>query len=170
MPEGQPVGSNVVITATKTRPSDTTAYAAGDVVSESTSAGAAWTFANAAKIKGGSGAIIRATFLDDDTAHTEALILLLFSVVPTGNLDDNGANTEPLSGTEDNFIGALEFDALVDQGTGFSYATAVPGNSNLPLPFKCEIGDADIYGVLTTSAFTPTSAEVFRINLQIVQD
>ena len=39
MPGGQPVGSNVLISVTKTRPSDTTAYGAGDVISESTGSG-----------------------------------------------------------------------------------------------------------------------------------
>jgi hypothetical protein len=170
MPGGLPVGSNVALTVTKTRPGNTTAYAAGDVISESTSTGTAWVFSNAAKVKGGSGTIIRAALLDDDTAHTWSGVLLLFRVTPTGNLDDNGANTEPLSGTDDDFIGALAFDTLVDQGTGYSYATATPGNSKLPLPFVCANGDATIYGVLTTDAFTPTSAEVFRIILQIVQD
>ena len=170
MPGGQPVGSNVLISVTKTRPSDTTAYGAGDVISESTGSGTAWTFSNAAKVKGGSGTIVRAVILDDDTGRTQTGVLLLFNITPTGNLNDNAANTEPLSGTDDNFIGAMEFDALIDQGTGYSYATAVPGNSNLPMPFKCVQGDASIYGVLSTTAFTPSSDEVFRIALQVVQD
>jgi len=167
-----PVRTTVILNVTKTRPADTNNYGAGDVVSESTSTGTAWTFANAAARKGGSGTIVRAVVTDDDTGHTQAFRLLLFNITPTGNLDDNAANTEPLSGTDDNFIGAIEFDALVDLGTGYSYATAVPGNSNLPLPFKCANGDADIYGVLVLNAAMTdeSSAEVFRVILQVVQD
>ena len=71
MPGGQPVGSNVLISVTKTRPSNTTAYGAGDVISEDAASGTAWTFSNAAKVKGGSGTIVRAVILDDDTGRTQ---------------------------------------------------------------------------------------------------
>lgn len=163
--------STQTITVTKTRPANTTAYTAEDVVSENASSGTAWTFANAARTTGGSGTIVRAVLLDDDTARTQSMILFLYNVTPTCNLNDNVANDGPVSADADNFIGAIEFDALVDQGTGFSYATQVPGNGNLPLPFQCASGDNDIYGVLVDdTGFTPSSGEIFRITLQVVQD
>ena len=165
------IGQQVVVSVTKTRPADTTAYAAGDVISESTSAGSVWTFADVVHTDGGGGRIVRAAFLDDDTGHTNQVALLLFSVTVTGALNDNGANTSPLLADSDNFIGSIDFDASKDYGTGFSFAVATEGNSKLPLPFRCEGGDKDIYGVLVAvDALTPSSGEIFRINLQIDQD
>lgn len=165
------IGQQVVVTVTKTRPADTDAYSAGDVISESTSAGTTWTFDAVVHSNGGSGRIVRAAFLDDDTAHTNQVALLLFSVTPTSALDDNGANTGPILADSDNFIGSIDFDASKDYGTGFSFAVATEGNSKLPLSFRCEEGDDAIYGILVAvDALTPTSGEVFRINLDIDQD
>jgi hypothetical protein len=161
---------DTLATVTKTRPADTTAYSAGDVISESTSAGTHWKFTSVVFRNGASGKITRAVLTDDDTGDTFQCVLLLFAVAPTGNLDDNAANTEPLAGTEDDFIGAIEFAALKDLGTGFSYAVGVPGDSKLPMPFKCASGETAIYGVLVgLGTPTPSSGQIFRIILQIEQ-
>jgi hypothetical protein len=161
---------DTLVTVTKTRPSNTAAYAAGDVISESTSSGTHWKFDNTVFRNGSSGKITRAVFTDDDNGDTFQATLLLFAVAPTGNLNDNAANTEPLSGTEDDFIGAVELPALKDLGSGYSYAVGVPGDSKLPLSFKCASGDSAIYGVLVIlGSFTPTSGQVFRLTLQIEQ-
>jgi len=165
------IGQQIVVTVAKTRPSNTTAYSAGDVISENASSGTAWTFDAVVHTNGGSGRIVRAAFLDDDTAHTNQVALLLFSVTPTSALNDNGANTAPILADSDNFIGSIDFDASKDFGTGFSFAVATEGNSKLPMPFRCEEGDDAIYGILVAvDALTPTSGEVFRINLDIEQD
>jgi len=165
------IGQHVVVTVQKTRPADTTAYSAGDVVSESTSAGTTWTFPAVVHTNGGGGRITRAAVVDDDTGHSNQLSLLLFTVTPTSALDDNGANTGPLDADSDNFIGSIDFDAMKDFGTGQSFATASVGNSKLPLAFKCEEGDKAIYGILiAVDALTPTSAEKFRVILHIEQD
>jgi len=164
------IGADIVVTATKTRPADTTAYSAGDVISESTSAGTTWTFDAVVHSNGGGGKITRAVVLSDDTGNTNQMSLLLFSVTPTSALDDNGANTGPLAADADNFIGEIAFDAMKDLGTGFSYAVATTGNSKLDLPFRCEAGDDAIYGILVAiDALTPTSGQIFRVNLQVAQ-
>lgn len=159
------------IRVTKTRPADTTAYSIDDIISESTTAGTPWGFAAAAKRNGGTGYITKAILDDDDNARTWRGVLLLFSVTPTGTLNDNAINTEPVDADADNFIGMVQFDALIDySSSGHSIAMAVPGDPKIPLKFTCESGDDDIYGVLVTlDAFTPTSGEIFAIILEIEQ-
>lgn len=157
------------VRATKTRPADTTAYAAGDVISESATNGAGtdWDFDNVAHAEGGGGYITKAT-IDYPTAQTFGATLLLFSVPLTSELDDNAANTAPITADADNFIGAIAFDALVDWGTGRSYSVAVPGGGQgLPLKFACEASVKTIYGVLIArDAFTPASEDGIAIILE----
>mgnify|MGYP001564316146 CR=1 FL=1 len=157
------------VRVSKTRPADTTAYAAGDVISESATdgAGTGWTFTNVAYGEGGGGYITKAT-IDYTTAQTFGATLLLFSVTPTSELDDNAGNTSPITADVDNFIGAIAFDALVDHGTGRSYSVATPGSGQgLPLKFQCEAASRTIYGVLVTrDAFTPVSQDIVSIILE----
>lgn len=155
------------VRVSKTRPADTTAYAAGDVISESTTAGADWDFADVAYGHGEGGYITKAT-LDYTTAQTFGATLLLFGVALTSELDDNAGNTAPIVADVDNFIGAIAFDALVDHGTGRSYSVAVPGGGQgIPLKFKCEASSRTIYGVLVTrDVFTPASGDVVSIILE----
>ena len=163
------IGQKKLVTVTKTRPSNTTAYTAEDVVSESASAGTSWVFDAVVPQNGGSGTIVGAILQDDDTGHTQIMKLYLYNVVPTSVLNDNLAHTGPLAADADNFVGMVTFPALVDEG-GFSHARAQWGAASaIPLPFVTDADDA-IYGVLTTAGYTPTSAEVFRITLIVDTD
>ena len=85
-------------------------------------------------------------------------------------LQEVATGNNPLWWDADNFIGEIAFDAMKDLGTGFSYAVATTGNSKLDLPFRCEAGDDAIYGILVAiDALTPTSGQIFRVNLQVAQ-
>jgi hypothetical protein len=165
------VGQKVMVTATKTRPANTTAYGAEDVISENASSGTAWTFSNVVHTAGGSGTIVGAIALDDDTGRTQVLSLYLFNATPSSNLNDNGANTGVLAADAAAYLGRIEFDALTDNGA-FSESRAMPGLANeLPVPFVTASGSKDLYGILITEgAFTPSSGEIFRINLVVNQD
>lgn len=152
----------------KTRPANTTAYAAGDVISESATdtEGTDWDFSNIVH-KAGDGGWITKAWVQTATGYTAELTLLLFTIAPTSELDDNAANTGPILGDTEEFIGAIQFPALRDLGTGQSYAVATPNTTgSLPLRFNCAGGSKTIYGVLVTEgAFTPASAQVFTIEL-----
>ncbi len=160
------------ITVEKTRPADTTAYANEDVWSENTSTGTAWTFSRVTLFNAQTGFITKALIQCDDTNITPTFTMYLFNVTPTGNLNDNVANTNPVYATEsDNYIGRLDWGAMEDLG-GASEAEIVPGDTGMPKPFICAASDNTLYGVLVirTGAYTPTNGAKIRVTLTIAPD
>ena len=137
-------------------------YDAGDVMSESASAGTAWTFSAIAREDNGSGHIIKAIAFCQTTALTPSLTLFLFHTLPTCELNDNAANTAVLWADKDNFIGSIDFRAMEDLGTGISQAIAVADSgdtNNLPLAFDTAAAADDLFGVVVTrDAITGESA------------
>ncbi len=130
-------------------------YAANDVVSESAAAGTCWTFSGMARANGMGGTIRRAKIMFSKAAGMGLSLaarcrLKLYNAVPTCNLNDNVANTGVLHADKDKYIGYLDWPALsvVNDG-GSPEASLVPGQSNLPLDYKCAAGDTALYGVLT---------------------
>lgn len=162
------IGSKTRATATKTRPADTNAYAAKDAISESTSVGTVWTFTDMARVVGGSGYIVKASILTDQTTNTEGFRLHLFNAAPTA-INDNSPCTAPLYANASSYVGTLQFPACVTEGTGATaaYASSTPNtpSANLPMSFGTN-ADANLYGILETpTGFTPASAQQFKIIL-----
>ena len=125
-------------------------YAAEDVLSESASAGTAWTFSGMTKLKGGFGKITKAQAICETTGLAPRLVLYLFSATPTCNLNDNAANTALLHADLANYIGRIDFSAMEDLG-GDSEAIETEGTyGNLPLAFNCALDSTSLYGVLVT--------------------
>jgi len=136
-------------------------YGAADVLSESASAGTAWTFSAVVSENGGSGNIVKAVALFETTALTPGLTLFLFNVTPTSAVNDNVANTAVLHADEANYLGRVTFPAMADLGTGDSEAVVTPSlaTGNLPLAFTCAAADSAIYGlVVTRDAITGETA------------
>lgn len=96
-------------------------YSAEDVMSEDDDDGDGtdWDF-----VFGASGKIVQAVIASETNAITAAVDLYLFSVPPTCELDDNAANDAPVLADIPHYIGKIEFDAMVDVGSGPSYALA----------------------------------------------
>ena len=166
------IRATIEVSVEKTRPADTTAYTNEDVISESTSAGTAWTFTDAVPENGAGGKIVKAVVLCDETGQVPVLSMYLSNVTPTGALDDNGANTNPVYATEgDNYQGRLDWAALEDLG-GPSEAILTAADLKVPLPFVCAAGAKALYGVLVvrSAAHTPTSGEKYRVTLTIAPD
>lgn len=155
------------VTVTKTRPADTVTYAAGDAISESTSAGTVWTFpwARAA----GLGAILADALLIVSTAQTLKLDaeLWLFDTAPTTTLNDNVAWT-PTDAELKTLLTVLSFaNGGVKVGSGNTEIEL----SGLARSVACASGASSIYGVLrANNAYVPTSAEDITIRLRQVQD
>ena len=161
------VGLQVLTTASFTRPSDTTAYAAQDVVSNSTSAPSVLTFSAAAQTSGGTGLILSARHLKSSATTTGATYRLhLYRVAPTA-INDNSPFTL-LFANRANRIGFIDFNHQTG-GTGSDASNALTTFVNLP--FVCDAASANIFGILTvTSAYTPTSAEQHFIELHIARN
>lgn len=144
--------------ATFTRPNDTTAYAAGDVVANSTTAGSVLplTFLmGSRRIK-----LYGAKITKSAAAVTTAKFKLhLYKDSPTLANGDNGA----WSTTSSNWIGSIDVDMSVNTFTDSNTSSSVSTAS--PIIFTADV-DGLVYGILTaTAAYTPAAQETFSVSL-----
>jgi len=152
-----------IIAASFARPADTTAYAINDAVANSTSAPTILTFANAGRVIGGSGYIVKAELCTDQAACVAAFRLHLFttSVTPC---NDNAAYTA-LYANRASRVGYIDFPAVSQEGSGSTSAFALWLGQLL---YVCDASATSLYGLLETkTAFTPASAQNFNIKLGV---
>lgn len=169
-----PVGAvSKRVSTTLTRPANTTTYAAGDAVTNSTSAPTALTFALVGRTPTGygSGLIARAVIVDSTSETLKPdLELWLFNASPTPD-NDNAAFT-PTDAELANLIGVFQFPTtewLV--GTAGTGGNAVCASVQENVVFECGDDLQALYGLLVVrNAYVPVSGEVFTIILQIIQD
>ena len=151
-------GKGYTAQTTVTRPANTTAYAAGDVVGATA---AAIKFADIGATFGHI-VITDADLRIDVTALPSGMTtfrLHLYDATPASELADNAAWDLP-AGDRVNYLGYIDFDQMVDVGsTLFVQMTGVNK--------KVKMGsEPNLYGYLTTTAgFTPSSATVKSIRL-----
>lgn len=148
-----------------TRPADTTAYAAGDVVCNSTSAPVIMQFNVASKEAGALGIIQQAILIDSESVATKPdLELWLFDTTIT--MDNDNAAFTPTDAELLTLVGVIPFLTST-----FKVGTA-SGNSicqvdNLGIPFNTLVGDNTLYGVLVVrNAYVPVSGETFTVRLK----
>lgn len=154
------------VAVTFTRPADTTAYAAQDAVSDSTSAPTVRAFAAMAKANGGAGQIVKARMMTDQSSFAARLRLHIFHTAPTA-INDNAQQTL-LWGNRAIRVGQVDFPAAGTEGSGSTGASA--SVVALHLPFICDAGDTSLYGLLETlDAFTPASGQQFYLELTAEQ-
>ena len=164
------LGAASLVSATFTRPADTTTYAAGDVVS--TTGGAIMEFVGAAR--DGVGAIQSAILLDSANVSTHLdAELWLFSSAPAVTADN--AAIAFTDAELANLVGVVNFGlsswkvGLATSGVG---GNAVNCQTGIGLPFSKIIGSAptnSLYGVLVArNAYVPVSAEIFTVMLTVL--
>jgi hypothetical protein len=167
---GQVGGHIANPSASFTRPADTTAYASGDLVANSTTAGsvAPMEFTILRQEMGrraGNSAMIRRAFVrKSGTGVTNASFRLhLYGSSPTAANGDNAAWSTSQAAT---WLGAI--DVVVDR----AFSDGAAGVSA-----QVEIGrvlggtGSVIYGLLEArGAYTPGNAEVFTVELEVIQD
>lgn len=159
---GQVGGYMVTVSATLTRPADTTAYTAKDAIANSTSAPTALTFSKLARLPGGSGYIVKARLITNQSTNTARFRLHLFNTSPTA-INDNAAYTL-LWANRAARLGTIDFVACQTEGSGSDAANSQ--NDTVRLPFVCAAADRNIYGLLEAiDAFTPASGQIFYIAL-----
>ena len=159
---GEVGGSMALVAASFTRPADTTAYTAKDAVSNSTSAPTVLTFTNLARVNAGSGYIVKARLITNQSTCIARFRLHLFHTAPTA-INDNAAYTLLYTNAAIR-LGYIDFPACQTEGSGSDAANAQ--NDTVRLAFVCAAASRTIYGVLETiDAFTPASAQQFYIEL-----
>lgn len=170
---GEVGGKTVTPSGSVTRPADTTAYTAGDAVSDSTSAPTAASVSGCARVNGGSGVILRAILIDSANQSTAGdFEVYLFSEAHTAT-NDNAAWAPSDADIESYYIGKIDFGDTPDV---LNAASGASGNcaydsEQIAVPFKCGAGSTSLYWQLVArNAYTPVSAEKFTLRLSIAQD
>lgn len=147
------------ITATLTRPADTTAYAAGDAVTDSTSAPTDLEFIGSGGSGGGTLSITNAT-LSKSGPNLDVFHLYLFTAAVTAT-NDNAAFALT-DANNDTCIGVINFGTGTAAANNSFYNTGV-----IDVRVPLDSGSQTIYGLLrATAGFTPLSAETFKITLK----
>jgi hypothetical protein len=166
------VGLAKTVSQSVTRPADTTAYAAGDVID--LAAGAGLTFAAVARSANNTGYITDAILIDSANQATKASVeCWLFNAALAVYDNDNAAFT-PTDADLANLIGMLQFTtAFAGDATSGAGGNAVymADRTYLPLVYQCAGGVDDLYGVLVVrNAYTPVSAGIFTVILKTDQN
>lgn len=151
--------------ATLTRPADTTAYTAGDVIG---GASAIATFADIGA-SGGHVLITRASLLIDNgtvPSGMSTMRLHLFDSSPTA-IADNAAFDIP-SGDRTKYLGYIDIGTPVDMGSTCWIETS-GDSTTVPKQVKLASSSTSLYGLLETrGAYTPTSGSAYRVRLHSV--
>jgi len=170
---GEVGGRTRTITASVTRPSNTTQYTAGDAVTSSTSAPAVMTFSSAARVVAGSGTILGAMLIDSANQTTKLdAELWLFDTTYTA--DNDNAVFTPTDGETETLVGVIPFfgaDSFIGDATSGAGGNCVYNSRMInPIPFACPT-TSSLYGALVArNAYTPVSGEKFSVRLLINQD
>jgi hypothetical protein len=171
----QMAGGARVLTTSVTRPADTNAYAAGDVVSNSTSAAAVITFGSATfgacRAVGWSTTLISASVIVESNQATKpALELYLFSSAPTAVNDNSALALSAADAEKLVAIVPLSTTYLTNAASGAS-GNHVQVSDTTPIPINCARSDTKLYGLLVVrNAYTPVSAERFVVSIKLLVD
>lgn len=148
-----------------TRPSDTTAYASGDLVANSTTAGSVVPIPfKVARTSLPFSTLDRVRLLKSGTSVTNASFRLHFyTTAPTPSNGDNGVWLTTQAG----YLGAV--DVTVDKAFSDGAAGIGAFGVGLKIPSTRDT-DGTVYGLLEArGAYTPISAEVFTATLELSQ-
>lgn len=161
------IGSN-----TFTRPADTTAYAVGDLVANSTTAGSVVPVSlTTARVTAGSFILRRIRLRKSTSTLTNASFRVhLFNSSPTVTVGDNGVFNSAgvlASNMNTGYLGSS--DITID--TGFNDgASGFSGIAFNNIQVKLASGQVIFALLEARAAYTPGSAEVFTIVAEVLQD
>lgn len=142
-----------------TRPNDTSAYSAGDVIGAATATTAALTF----PINSGDCTLkVVSTTLEVDSAAVisgeTSYTLYLYSETPPSALGDNAAWDLP-AGDRATFIGSLALGTPADVGSSLFIAV-----DNIQKEIHLPTGNLYAY-LVTVGAYTPVANRVYRVRI-----
>jgi hypothetical protein len=140
------------------RPSDTTAYAAADVVGP-TGGAAVGVLADLFSENGGTGYLSKVELFTDQSANVAGYRVYFFNTAPTA-IADNSPFTL-LYADAAKYIGFVDIFGVATEGAG---STGASGLWTGQLAAKAAAADNDLYYVIVTkTAFTPASAQKVTI-------
>lgn len=162
-----PLGDFINPSASFTRPGDTTAYASGDLVANSTAAGSVvapvFTIGRSASAFGQQFRIDRIKISKTTTTTTNAAFRVhLYRVAPTVANGDNAAFSTSGAANDLGFYDITVDQAFTDGATGF-----VIGG---PRAAVIDTAATIVCLVEARGAYAPGNAEVFTVSLELVQN
>lgn len=149
-----------------TRPADTTVYASGDTVANSTTAGSVTPLTlTAARVAAGAFMVHRLSLRKSGTSVTNAAFRVhLFKTSPTSASGDNAAISMTGSAGYVGYVDIVIDQAFTDGAVGFSSLAMSDTIVSLA-------SGTSLYALLEArAAYTPISAEVFTLTAEITQD
>lgn len=162
---GEVGGKMVQVTVELTRPANTTAYTANDVVSDSASASTLLDFANFARVNAGTGYITGARIVTDKKSITPRLRVHLYNASTPTVAADNAAWRDSYA-DDSKYIGWIDMPSMTTGADTTNSDTSKTLDFTMRLPFTCAAGTRSVFVLLETlDAFTPASAEKFKITL-----
>lgn len=158
-----------VVSVEFTRPANTTAYAVGDIVSNSTVSTTILTFSNVLSA-GGKGKIVGVTVSTDEPSLTPEIRLHVYSQSTPTLAVDNAAFIE-LYADAAKKVGYIDLAAMTSPASASGDAVSRTQNMSLNFPVKTSGSSKNLYGVLETrSTFTPASAQKFLVTVYVEID
>lgn len=161
------IGARTIIASgSVTRPADTNAYAIGDLIANSVTAGSVTPMSlTAARVNQGTGMVRRVRLKVNDTAWAAAVVRVHFyKNSPTCANGDNGA----WSTTESEYLGSCDvtFDKSFSDPVVKGIGVPAAGSE---INFDCASSSQLIYALLESrSVVTPASAKVFSLVAEIL--
>ena len=155
-------------TANFTRPADTTAYASGDLVANSTTAGSVVPMTlTVTRVAAGSCILRKIKLHKSGTSTTNASFRVHFFRAAPATITNGDNGVFSVSGVAD-YIGAMDVSvdrAFTDGAAGFG--TPVIGSE---MSVKLASGSTIVALIEARAAYTPGNAEVFTVTLEDFQD
>jgi hypothetical protein len=162
-------GSKSRVSVEFTRPSNTTPYTAGDVVSNSTSATTMMEFTNAVR-KGGSGLVVGAIIATDEPSVTARYRLHLYRESTVTLAADNAPFID-LYADQGKKLGSFDFAAMTTPANATGDAVSRSQNFALAVPVRAVGESSSLFGVLEVlDGPTPVSGQKFQVTLYTEMD
>lgn len=151
--------------ASFTRPNDTTAYAANDVVSNSTSASTLLTLSGLGRYAGAGGYIFRLALLTDKKSITPRFRVHLYNASTPTVAADNVA-MKSLYADAGLRLGTVDLDAMTTPADTTNSTLSLTQHNTIMLPYVCAAADTALYALLETlDAFTPAAQQAFTLTV-----
>jgi hypothetical protein len=163
---GEIGGKKVSVSASFTRPANTTAYTAGDVVSDNATTTTIISFAAFSRVNAGTGYIVGARLSTNLKSITPRIRVHLFSDAAPTISGDNLAFREVFADNSKR-IGFFDLPSMTTgvDTTNSDMSRAI--DMALRIPFICAAASRIVYAVLETlDAFTPSSGQQFNLTLR----
>lgn len=163
-------GTTTLVADEFTRPADTTAYAAGDAVSATTSDTGTTvlrSLASLARVAGGTGYITKIRLWTDQVANVARYRIHFYKVAAptTAVVGDNAQMTLKYTNFAQR-VGHVDLPAMATSTVSTNSTAAETSDATLRLAFACAAGDPNLYyRIETLTVFTPANAQKFYLEV-----